>query len=221
MQMMELVIQNLLLFYFIVTYLGICAGLMITENLLIRRGNRRGLLLFLLLVGVLSFGIFAACPVSSTAAPRDIVKMEVKSNGSTTGMQIAMIERSAGNAKKELIALGELVLQEDDNSRYLTVRAEHGKFICEDAQEYAETIAQTMRVQKVKTDGFSGQSCSYRELLAKMGEAAPNADGLPWAAVLKAGLTFLPELILILRWLLVSRKRKKEQLLKKMKLTDL
>ena len=48
MQMMELVIQNLLLFYFIVTYLGICAGLMITENLLIRRGNRRGLLLFLL-----------------------------------------------------------------------------------------------------------------------------------------------------------------------------
>ena len=117
MQMMELVIQNLLLFYFIVTYLGICAGLMITENLLIRRGNRRGLLLFLLLVGVLSFGIFAACPVSSTAAPRDIVKMEVKSNGSTTGMQIAMIERSAGNAKKELIALGELVLQEDDNSR--------------------------------------------------------------------------------------------------------
>lgn len=43
MQMMELVIQNLLLFYFIVTYLGICAGLMITENLLIRRGNRRGL----------------------------------------------------------------------------------------------------------------------------------------------------------------------------------
>ena len=191
MQMMELVIQNLLLFYFIVTYLGICAGLMITENLLIRRGNRRGLLLFLLLVGVLSFGIFAACPVSSTAAPRDIVKMEVKSNGSTTGMQIAMIERSAGNAKKELIALGELVLQEDDNSRYLTVRAEHGKFICEDAPEYAETIAQT------------------------------NADGLPWAAVLKAGLAFLPELILILRWLLVSRKRKKEQLLKKMKLTDL
>ena len=54
-----------------------------------------------------------------------------------------------------------------------------------------------------------------------MGEAAPNADGLPWAAVLKAGLAFLPELILILRWLLVSRKRKKEQLLKKMKLTDL
>lgn len=48
MQMMELVIQNLLLFYFIVTYLGICAGLMITENLLIRRGNRRGLLLLLL-----------------------------------------------------------------------------------------------------------------------------------------------------------------------------
>lgn len=48
MQMMELVMQNLLLFYFIVTYLGICAGLMITENLLIRRGNRRGLLLFLL-----------------------------------------------------------------------------------------------------------------------------------------------------------------------------
>ena len=136
-------------------------------------------------------------------------------------MQIAMIERSAGNAKKELIALGELVLQEDDNSRYLTVRAEHGKFICEDAPEYAETIAQTMRVQKVKIDGFSGQSCSYRELLAKMGEAAPNADGLPWAAVLKAGLAFLPELILILRWLLVSRKRKKEQLLKKMKLTDL
>ena len=149
------------------------------------------------------------------------MKMEVKSNGSTTGMQIAMIERSAGNAKKELIALGELVLQEDDNSRYLTVRAEHGKFICEDAPEYAETIAQTMRVQKVKIDGFSGQSCSYRELLAKMGEAAPNADGLPWAAVLKAGLAFLPELILILRWLLVSRKRKKEQLLKKMKLTDL
>ena len=72
MQMMELVIQNLLLFYFIVTYLGICAGLMITENLLIRRGNRRGLLLFLLefylskkkawqagLIPILIVGVFA------------------------------------------------------------------------------------------------------------------------------------------------------------------
>ena len=60
MQMMELVIQNLLLFYFIVTYLGICAGLMITENLLIRRGNRRGFLLYLRLVGKISYGIYAA-----------------------------------------------------------------------------------------------------------------------------------------------------------------
>ena len=72
MQMMELVIQNLLLFYFIVTYLSICAGLMITENLLIRRGNRRGLLLFLLefylskkkawqagLIPILIVGVFA------------------------------------------------------------------------------------------------------------------------------------------------------------------
>lgn len=72
MQMMELVIQNLLLFYFIVTYLGICAGLMITENLLIRRGNRRGLLLLLLefylskkkawqagLIPILIVGVFA------------------------------------------------------------------------------------------------------------------------------------------------------------------
>ena len=221
MKMMELVIQNLLLFYFIVTYLGVGAGLVITESLLLKRGSRRSLLLFLLIVGVLSFGAFLACPVSQTAVPHDIVKLEVKINGSPTGTQIAMIDRTNGSTNKELIALGELILQDDDNSRYLTVRAEQGKFICEDEPEYAAAITQAMREQKIKTDGFSGRSLSYQELLAEVGKTAPGKSRMTQAEVLKAVLTFLPELILILRWLLVSRKRKKERLLKKMKLTDL
>lgn len=221
MKMMELVIQNLLLFYFIVTYLGVGAGLVITESLLLKRGSRRSLLLFLLIVGVLSFCVFLACPVSRTAVPHDIVKLEVKIDGSTTGTQIAMIDRSSGSTKKELIELGELILQDDDNSRYLTVRAEQGKFICEDEPNYAAAITQTMREQKIKTDGFSGRSLSYQELLAEMGKTASGTSGMPQAEVLKSVLVFLPGLILILRWLLVSRKRKKERMLKKMKLTDL
>ena len=221
MKMMELVIQNLLLFYFIVTYLGIGAGLVITESLLLKRGSRRSLLLFLLIVGVLSFGAFLACPVSRTAVPHDIVKLEVKIDGSPTGTQIAMIDRTNGSTNKGLIALGELILQDDDNSRYLTVRAEQGKFICEDEPKYTAAITQTMREQKIKTDGFSGRSLSYQELHAEMGKTAPGTSGMMQAEVLKAVLAFLPELILILRCLLVSRKCKKERLLKKMKLTDL
>ena len=127
MQMMELVMQNLLLFYFIVTYLGICAGLMITENLLIRRGNRRGLLLFLLefylskkkawqagLIPILIVGVFACGLESYMEQQYKGYQIFTDAYPMTNGMTASMTIKQ--DAERNKLVFSDLEIEDQDGT---------------------------------------------------------------------------------------------------------
>ena len=127
MQMMELVIQNLLLFYFIVTYLSICAGLMITENLLIRRGNRRGLLLFLLefylskkkawqagLIPILIVGVFACGLESYMEQQYKGYQIFTDAYPMTNGMTASMTIKQ--DAERNKLVFSDLEIEDQDGT---------------------------------------------------------------------------------------------------------
>ena len=54
MKMMEIVIQNILLFYFVITYLGIMLGLLVIENLLLVKKTRQTIATFFIILTVLT-----------------------------------------------------------------------------------------------------------------------------------------------------------------------
>ena len=102
MKMMEIVIQNILLFYFVITYLGIMLGLLVIENLLLVKKTRQTIAAFFIILTVLTAVACIFMPADKGSADLDILKMDVKIDAMSIGTQIIVVARKEDSNKKEL-----------------------------------------------------------------------------------------------------------------------
>lgn len=72
MKLIEIIIQNILILYFILTYAGITLGLLIGENLLLRRKDFRKVHLLLTGLAILSLAAFVLIPSGQKTSYADI-----------------------------------------------------------------------------------------------------------------------------------------------------
>ena len=118
MKLIEIIIQNILILYFILTYAGITLGLLIGENLLLRRKDFRKVHLLLTGLAILSLAAFILIPSGQKTSYADILQLDVHSGADSIGTQMVMVERNAENPKeKELKLLGKFVTNEDAGGR--------------------------------------------------------------------------------------------------------
>ena len=222
MKLIEIIIQNILILYFILTYAGITLGLLIGENLLLKRKDFRKVHLFLTGLAILSLVAFILIPAGEKTSYADIQKLDVHSGAESIGTQMVMVERNAENPKeKELKLLGEFVTNEDAGSRYFAVQADDGKISCPEYPEAASVIEKTLEERQISIKNFQGGSSSYQQLKDEAENLNLKQETTANAAAVKGGVIFLPVLICILRYVQYRRKQEKERMLKKMKLMDI
>lgn len=222
MKLIEIIIQNILILYFILTYAGITLGLLIGENLLLRRKDFRKVHLLLTGLAILSLAAFILIPSGQKTSYADIQKLDVHSGAESIGTQMVMVERNAENPKeKELKLLGKFVTNEDAGSRYFAVQADDGKISCPEYPEAASAIEKTLEERQISIKNFQGGSSSYQQLKDEAENLNLKQETTANAAAVKGGVIFLPVLICILRYVQYRRKQEKERMLKKMKLMDI
>ena len=222
MKLMEIVIQNMLVLYFILTYAGITLGLLIGENLLLKRKDFRKVHLFLIGLAILSLAAFVLIPAGEKTSYADIMQLDVRSGAQSIGTQMVMVERNTQNPKeKEPKLLGEFVTNEDAGSRYFAVQADDGKISCPEYPEAASAIGKTLEERHISIQNFHGKSCSYQQLKEEAETLNLKQETTARVAAMKGGAVFLPMLICIWRYVVFRKNAKKERMLKKMKLMDI
>ena len=222
MKLIEIIIQNILILYFILTYAGITLGLLIGENLLLRRKDFRKVHLLLTGLAILSLAAFILIPSGQKTSYADILQLDVHSGEESIGTQMVMVERNAENPKeKELKLLGKFVTNEDAGSRYFAVQADDGKISCPEYPEATSAIEKTLEERRISIKNFQGGSSSYQQLKDEAENLNLKQETTANAAAVKGGVIFLPVLICILRYVQYRRKQEKERMLKKMKLMDI
>lgn len=222
MKLIEIIIQNILILYFILTYAGITLGLLIGENLLLRRKDFRKVHLLLTGLAILSLAAFILIPSGQKTSYADILQLDVHSGAESIGTQMVMVERNAENPKeKELKLLGKFVTNEDAGSRYFAVQADDGKISCSEYPEATSAIEKTLEERQISIKNFQGESSNYQQLKDEAENLNLKQETTVNAAAVKGGVIFLPVLICILRYVQYRRKQEKERMLKKMKLMDI
>ena len=219
--MIQTVIQNMLLFYFFVTYIGISACLFITEDLLLKKNRKRIVMLFLLISGMFSLIWFCVYPVKQVTCSYDLVKIEVKMNETAVGTQLAVIERETDSSEKTLQYLGEFITDEGSESQYFNVKIENGKVCCEDFPAYEDAIQEAFSEHKISITNFQGHSLTYQDLMKKVDAMRLNEKATFKSTAIKFAVAFLPVTILVMEYIIFEIRRKKKNMMIKMKLADL
>ena len=221
MKMMEIVIQNILLFYFVITYLGIMLGLLVIENLLLVKKTRQTIAAFFIILTVLTAVACIFMPAAKGSADLDILKMDVKIDAMSIGTQIIVVARKEDSNKKELELLGEFVTNEGEDSEYCNITIKKGEVICLQKPEYAAAIQKTFYEYRVDFEDFQGESMIYQKIIEETKRAGELKKEWTAGSIVKFYFLFLPEFLCALRYAMYVHREKKKKMLKKMKLTDL
>ena len=221
MKIMEVVIQNILLLYFVITYVGITLGLLVIENILLVKKTRQTIVVFFIILTVLTAIAYIFMPADKGSADLDILKMDVKIDAMSIGTQIIVVARKEDSNKKELKLLGEFITNEGENSAYCNVIIKKGKVICLQRPEYAAAIQKTFYEYRVDFEDFQGESMIYQKIIEEIKRAGELKKEWAEGSLVKFYFVFLPEFLCALRYVMYVQREKKKKMLKKMKLTDL
>lgn len=172
-----------------------------------KKSRHRTTIIFLLITGLFSLVCFCIYPAEQMISNYDLVKAPVKINEKVAGMQLAVIERETDGRGKTLKYLGEFITDEGSASQYFNVNLENGKVRCEDFPACEEAIQETFSERKISIANFNGNSLTYQELIEEMNGAGVNEKSTFKASAVKFAVVFLPETVLIMKYILFEFQR--------------
>ncbi len=219
MKIIETIIQNILLFYFLVVYIGTIVGLLCAERIMLIDKKTNQTVILLLIIAFISFCLFFIVPAESYETRYEIMKIDVSSQERTYGVQIIAVEQSDNN--KKIISLGEFVTNEGNDSRYMTVSIADGNIMCDEQSQYGNLIAESLIDRGISIGNFEGKSCIYQNLAAKVDTMNNNRKPCKEILIAKACIVFIPEAFLLLQYMIFVFCNKRKMMRRKIKINDL
>ncbi len=209
----SIIIQYLLNIESVIIYIGIIGLFGVLELFFIkeRKYAEKIFPVFLLIVAiVLTVNL-------KTESYNAMKRVDVIHDQKIIGEQLVLLDND-----NRLEALGKFITNEDDYSKYIDVKIIDGDLtINEKVSKYRDAIIKSMKAHKIKYDSFTGKSLSYNELEKMSMCENENESFLNKSRILLGVLISLPGLLTSGMYIYFYFRRKRKNMLKRIKLEDL